>query len=258
LIGLALACCGYSEEQMQEQRDRVSGLEAELRGSSERAAELEGRLRDLEARNGELASRLRALGEEVEGLESERGQLQSSLEETTRALEELREREREQQARLAAYRATVERFRSMVDAGRLRIRVIRNRMVIELADDILFDSGRADLKPQGEAALAEIAEVLRGIEDREFQVAGHSDNVPIRSRRFASNWHLSAARAVAVAQFLLEQQVPADRLSAAGYGDTQPVAPNDTPEGRARNRRIEIVMMPNLDELPDLSALEGS
>lgn len=242
---------------MQEQRDRVTELEGELSAARERQAELEGRITELEARNGELAGRLRALGEEVEGLESERGALQSSLEETTRALEELRAREAEQQARLAAYRQTLERFRSMVDSGRLRIRIVRNRMVIQLADDILFDSGRANLKPEGEVALTEIAAVLREIEDRQFQVAGHSDNVPVRNRRFQSNWALSAARAVTVAQFLIEQQVPADRLSAAGYGDTQPVAPNDTPEGRAQNRRIEIVMVPNLDELPDLSALEG-
>jgi chemotaxis protein MotB len=98
---------------------------------------------------------------------------------------------------------------------------------------------------------------LQGIPNREFLIVGHTDNVPIRSRRFPSNWELSAARGVTVARFLSENGMDANRIGAAGYADTQPVASNDADEGRAQNRRIEIVLMPNLDELPDLSGLES-
>ena len=98
--------------------------------------------------------------------------------------------------------------------------------------------------------------MLASIQNRDFQIAGHTDNKPIKSARFPSNWELSTARGVAVTRFLAANGVPETRLSAAGYADTQPVASNDTPEGRAQNRRIEIVLMPNLDELPDLSSLE--
>jgi len=95
------------------------------------------------------------------------------------------------------------------------------------------------------------------IEGRDLQIAGHTDNVPISTRRFPSNWELSTARAVHVARFLIEHEVPQQRLSAAGYADTQPVASNESGEGRQQNRRIEIVLMPHLDELPNLSVLAG-
>jgi chemotaxis protein MotB len=255
LLGLAFVGCGYSEAQMQERIARIDQLERELAASRTENEQLQARITALEAQNSELGERLRALGQEVSGLESERGSLRSSLEETQRALEELRARERAQQARLATFREMLGRFRSMIDSGRLRVRIVRNRMLIELSDNILFDSGDDALKAEGREALTQIAEILRTIEGREFQVIGHTDNIPIRSRRFASNWELSAARAVNVARFLIEQQMPADRISAAGYADTQPVASNSAPEGRAQNRRIEIVLMPNLDELPDLSSL---
>ena len=252
---LAGAGCGYSEEQMQEKIARIQDLESQLAEAGTQRQALEARLADIEGRNAQMAERLRSLGQEVEGLEAQRGSLQSNLEETRRALEELRARERAQQARLATFRQMLERFRSMIDSGRLRVRIVRNRMVVELSNNILFDSGRARLKPEGQAALTEIAAVLQTIRNREFQVGGHTDNVPMRSSRFASNWHLSTARAVVVARFLIQAGVPANRLSAAGYADTQPTASNDTPEGRQANRRIEIVLMPNLDELPDLSSL---
>ncbi|MEC7525773.1 MAG: OmpA family protein [Myxococcota bacterium] len=251
----ALVGCGYSEEQMQARLDQIGELEGQLRESREQNEQLEARIAAVEARNQELVDRLRALGEEVEGLESERGNLQSSLQETQRALEELRARERAQQERLATFRRMIERFRSMIDSGRLRVRIVRNRMLIELSENILFDSGRADLRDEGETALTEIVQVLNSIPNRQFQVAGHTDNIPMRSSRFASNWELSTARAVNVARFMIEQGLNAERISAAGYAETQPVASNSTPEGRAQNRRIEIVLVPNLDELPDLSSL---
>jgi chemotaxis protein MotB len=131
-------------------------------------------------------------------------------------------------------------------------------MVVELPDNILFESGEAELKEAGRQALSEVVDVLRTIERREFQVAGHTDNVPIRSRRFPSNWELSTARAVSVAKFMIERGLDPSRISAAGHADTAPVASNDTPEGRAQNRRIEIILLPNLEELPDLSSLEGA
>ncbi len=250
-----LGACGYSEEQMQAKITRINELEQQLRDSQHHGEELQTRIAALEAQNSELGDRLRGLGEQVEGLESERGDLQSSLQETQRALEELRAREAQQQARLATFRQMLARFQSMIDSGRLRVRIVRNRMLIELSDNILFDSGDDELKDEGREALSQIAQVLQTIPDRQFQVAGHTDNIPIRSRRFPSNWELSSARAVNVARYLIEQGMSADRISAAGYADTQPVASNATPEGRAQNRRIEIVLMPNLDELPDLSSL---
>ena len=109
----------------------------------------------------------------------------------------------------------------MIESGKLRVRIVRGRMVVELSENILFDSGKADLKKEGQTALHEVASVLASIPDRDFQIAGHTDNVPIKSAKFPSNWELSTARAVTVARFLATQGVPPTRLSAAGYAETQ-------------------------------------
>jgi chemotaxis protein MotB len=257
--------CGPSDEQVAAER-RVRELTAELEEARAQRASLEERLAALSEQNSAMANRLRALGQNVEELEGERGRLQTDLSETQRALEELRARERQAQARLATFRQMLQRFQSMIASGQLRVRILRGRMVVELPEGVLFDSGEATLKREGEATLTQVAQILAQIPDRNFQVAGHTDNVPIRSRRFPSNWELSTTRAVNVSRFLIAQQVPSARLSAAGYAETQPAdanarsldEANDTPEERAQNRRIEIVLMPNLDELPDLSTLESA
>lgn len=252
---LALGACGPSQEEYDAQVSRVQDLERAAVEAAEQQAAVQARLDELQAQNAELAERLRASGQSVEALEGERSDLQSSLEETRRALEELRAREAQAQARLDTFRSLIERFRAMIESGRLRVRIVRNRMVVELPTGVLFDSGRAELKDDGLATLDEVAQVLSEIGDREFQIAGHTDNIPIRTRRFRDNWDLSTARAVTVARYMTEHGVPANRISAAGHADTLPVASNDTPEGRAQNRRIEIVLLPNLDELPDLTGL---
>jgi chemotaxis protein MotB len=249
--------CGPSEEQIAAEK-RVRELEQQLSDANTAREQLDRRLAEMTANNGALSDRLRALGENVEGLQSHVQGLQSDLERTQRALAELQERERQAQARLATFRQMIDRFRAMIASGRLRVRIVRGRMVVELPDNILFESGEAELKEVGEAALAEIVEVLKTIPGREFQVAGHTDNIPISSRRFPSNWELSTSRAVAVAKFMIERGLEGGRLSAAGHAETAPVASNDTPEGRAQNRRIEIILLPNLDELPDLSSLENT
>jgi chemotaxis protein MotB len=247
--GLLGTGCGPSDAQIAAE-NRARTLEQQLADANRAREGLDRRLTELTATNQAMTERLRALGQNVEGL-------QSDLERTQRALTELQERERQAQARLATFRQMVERFRAMIASGRLRVRIVRGRMVVELPDNILFESGEAELKEAGQTALAEIVEVLKTIPGREFQVAGHTDNVPIRSRRFPSNWELSTSRAVAVTKFMIERGLDGSRLSAAGCAEMAPVASNDTPEGRAQNRRIEIILLPNLDELPDLSSLEG-
>jgi chemotaxis protein MotB len=259
LIFATLSACGPSQKDLDAANARARELQAKLDEEAEQRRALEQRISELDGQNEELASRLRALDENFATLEGEKSTLASDLDDTRRALEELRARELQSQKRLAAYRKIMERFRSMIDSGRLRVRVVRNRLVVELPSGILFPSGSDKLKKGdvAEETLAEVASVLREIGDREFQIAGHTDNIPVSSRSFANNWDLSLQRARTVLQKLIDLGVPPERLSAAGHGDTAPVASNDTEEGRQQNRRIEIVLMPNLDELPDLSALSG-
>ena len=243
--------CGYSEEEMQVKRDRIDQLTRALDKLEQDHRDLQDRFKSVAAENSELGERLRQMGMTAEDAKK-------NVQDLSKLVEELRNKERQAQARLATFRNMLERFQKMIESGKLRVRIQRGRMVVELSENILFDSGKAELKKEGVAALTEVASVLASIADREFQIAGHTDNIPIKSPKFPSNWELSTARAVNVAKSLAAQGVPATRLSAAGYAETQPVSSNDTPEGRQQNRRIEIVLMPNLDELPDLSALEGT
>lgn len=245
---LTAAACGYSEEEMQAERDRVSQLQKALTALEGKHQDLQDRFKNVSGENAAMTERLRQMGMSVE--DSKR-----SMAEQNKLIEELRAKERQAQARLATFRNMLERFQAMINSGKLRVRIVRNRMVVELAENILFDSGKSDLKPEGQTALTEVASVLASIKDRDFQIAGHTDNKPIKSHKFPSNWELSTARAVTVTRYLGANGVDGARLSAAGYADTQPVASNDDDAGRAQNRRIEIVLMPNLDELPDLSAL---
>lgn len=255
------SACHPSQEEYDAQVARANELTSQLETAQRERDALTAQITELQGRNEEIALRLQQMGTDVESLrgtnltlQTDRESLAATLAETQRALEELRERQRQAEARLATFRGLLERFRSMIESGQLRIRIDRNRMIVQLPAGVLFDSGRSDLKREGQAALAEVAAVLRQIPDREFQVAGHTDNVPLRG---GDNWQLSTQRATTVLRFLVQNQVPANRLSAAGYSDTQPVASNDTEAGRQQNRRIDIVLVPNLNELPDLTSLEG-
>ncbi|MGK4005276.1 OmpA family protein [Sorangium sp. So ce1036] len=113
-------------------------------------------------------------------------------------------------------------------------------------------SGSAELSPDGQAALKEVASVLKEYEDRQFMVAGHTDNVPLAEAKYRNDWELSTARALTVTEFVIAAGMRPDNLVAAGYGEFDPVSPNNTPSGRQENRRIEIVLLPSVDELPRL------
>ena len=119
-------------------------------------------------------------------------------------------------------------------------------LVITMANDILFDSGKAKLKSSAHAALNKIASVLNEtVPDRDIGVEGHTDNVPIKYSGWKSNWELATARATTVLHYLVEScDVAPQRLSAIGYGEYRPIDTNDNKEGRARNRRVEIIILP--------------
>jgi chemotaxis protein MotB len=172
-------------------------------------------------------------------------------------LEELRKQKAAAEARAALFNAFVAKFKKMIDAGRVTIHVRRGRIVLSLHNDVLFDEGKTDLKPAGTQALTEIAQALKTVSARSFQVAGHTDNLPIKSKEFPSNWELSTERAVVVVKFLSSQGVNPTVLSAAGYGEFDPVAPNSDAGNRTRNRRIEISLVPNIEELISLPELKS-
>ena len=205
-----------------------------------------------DARVSVLTKKLESLGQDVSRLTNEAGTKDAELESAKKRMEELRKAQAQAEARAAQFRKLVTQFKTLTDAGKLQVEIRENRMIVRLGDKILFDPGKTDLKPEGKDALRQVTEVLKALPNRNFQIAGHTDNAPMKSAKFRSNWDLSTARAVEVLNFMITAGMEPKRVSAAGYAETSPVAANDTPENKAKNRRIEITLVPNLDDLPPI------
>jgi chemotaxis protein MotB len=228
---------------------RVDELQAKLDSATAEDAKLQAKLDGATAEDAKLRAELERLGTNTDALLAEKGTLASALSESKTRLEELRRAHAAAEARARLYRDLALRLRMMVAAGDLSIVLRDGRMVLQLPNDVLFESGQVDIRPRGQSALKQVAAVLKTLDGRHFQVAGHTDNVPIETTRFPSNWELSTARGVEVVRFLIAQGVVPGVLAAAGYGEFDPVSANDNARGRAHNRRIEITLQPNVDEI---------
>ncbi len=230
-------------------------LQAELDAKVAEARELEAQIASLKAELAQALDARAALERDKAAMLSDTQQLQSSIDEMQHALVELSKRKAEADARIAEFKGLLARFQTLIDAGKLKVEIVDGRMVVVLASDVLFASGSANLSREGRAAIGEVAALLADIPDRKFQIEGHTDNVPIRTATYPSNWELASARALTVLKTMLEADMPADRISAASYGDSKPARDNETPEGKAANRRIEIVVTPDLSTLPGFDEL---
>ena len=250
------------EEQLSEANGETQTLSAALEqatkdreGYRRQVAALENEMANQDAELARLEQRLAGTEKELAAVIERRSALKASLDQMESALGELRARQQAADRRVADYRAMLKRFASLIDAGKLEVKGVDGRMVLALPMDILFSSGQAALTEPGHASLLEVAEVLATIPKRNFQVEGHTDNVPIKTTKFPSNWELGAARALVVLDALEEGGVPSTQLSAASYGEYRPSARNDDAKGRSANRRIEIVVMPDLSTLPGYDEL---
>jgi len=169
------------------------------------------------------------------------------LETINRLSEQVAKLEKEKETAVISARGLEEQMRAELESKDVTISKLQGKLTVNILDRILFDSGEAVLKPDGETVLNKIAAILAQHPELKIHVIGHTDNVPIRSNarsRFASNWELSTARALAAVRFLTEQAgVDPHRLGAVGYGEFRPVADNNTAEGRTRNRRIAITIL---------------
>ena len=172
--------------------------------------------------------------------------------------ENLQKRRDEELTQLkTTYDELVEGLKTEIEAGEVQIRRMKDRLSVNLVDKILFDSGKASVKPTGIKILRKVGAELAKIQGKRIQIEGHTDNVPIGGRlkeKFPSNWELSASRALAVVR-ILQTDVGIDPtlLSSAGYGEYQPAVSNETSEGKADNRRIEIVLLPLYEKISEAS-----
>ena len=204
----------------------------------------------------ESSRQLAAAQQEAASLRGRVADLETIRDQLLRSSTELQGQVARKEAELLALHSTqseiVEGLKKEIADQQVQVEQIKDRLRVEMVDEVLFDSGEATLKPGGVEVLKKVGAALKKVVDRPIEVQGHTDNVPIRgalARRFPTNWELSSARSLNVARFLQEQAgLDPARLSAVAFSEYQPRASNDTDEGRRKNRRIEILLGPVISE----------
>jgi chemotaxis protein MotB len=239
-----------------ERNRAVAELEKRNRGLEDKGKSLEAALEAEQDKVKDLNGRIDRLSADMAAVTKDKSRLQASVTDMTTALAELEKRRAEAEARVQEFKKLLDRFKKLIESGKLKVKIVEGRMVVELATDILFASGSANLSKDGKAAITEVSGLLASIPGRDFQVAGHTDNVPIATAQYPSNWELAGARAITVVRTMVGAGMPPERISAASFAETKPVSPNDSNETRAQNRRIEIVVVPDLSTLPGSEELK--
>jgi chemotaxis protein MotB len=256
-LSLVLVSACVSSGKYEEAVAETDNMRNSLKVSQKELSASEAEIDKMRNSLGNTQEELSVSKAELDKLRKSLGITQEELSASKAEIAMLSKIEAETKRRNEIYEQFVNRLQSMIDGGQLTVSIDAGRIVINLPNNVLFNSGSASLNSEGQQALAQIGGVLKNFSDRRFQVEGHTDNVPIKSARFPSNWELSTTRALAVVHLLTEMGVTPENLSAAGFGEFRPRADNDTDEGKKLNRRIEIVMLPNLDilssELPKVA-----
>jgi chemotaxis protein MotB len=212
---------------------------------------VQAQLDEATAINQQLRAELERLGKDVDKVLADRGTLSKALDDAKARLEELRKAQAAAESRTQLFQDLGRRFQALVSAGQLRVESRAGRLVVSVKGDLLFDAGKAELRPAGKGALMEIARALETAPaggSRRFLVTASVDDEPVKSKRYESSWDLTTARAVTVVKYLVSLGVPAGSLTAAGDGSFDPLGPNDSVEARAKNRRVEIGVLPGSEE----------
>jgi chemotaxis protein MotB len=245
---LVLAACvtrgAYDAEvkRRHELEQEIADRDEILERLARKAVELERKGETADERLARLESERVKLQEELEGQRSGNQELRGIL------AEEQRLRAEREAPVEAAWRALLKSLDDEMARGEIEVERQPERLRIRAAAGVLFAPGSASLKREGRALLLRVAEEIRALEGHRVSVEGHTDAAPISTAAFPSNWELSTARAAGVARLLAEAGLDPQRLSVTGYAEWRPIADNDTPQNRARNRRIEILVLPGTRE----------
>jgi chemotaxis protein MotB len=238
---LSTGCVSSGQfKSLQEERDAIAGRNQDLQGQVSAANQ----------KNETLQQDKTALEQQKAALESEKAALAdrlAKLEEQGKALgSQLQQNEQEAKQQKSTYDGLLESLKKELETGQIQVQQMRDGLSVNVAQEILFASGSAGLDKSGIEVLQRVAEQLRQT-NYQIVVTGHTDNKPIGAgllARYPTNWELAGARAASVVRLFVDSGIPANRLLAVSMADTRPVSPNDTTEGRAKNRRIEIRMRP--------------
>ena len=259
LLIVPMTAC-VAQKRFKAQQDETS---AQKNRADDVAAKLDKAKLDLKAVGDQLASAQTSNKDLQQALDAKKGELTQKVSDLIKERDALTRAAAEAQAAKAAaelakaaevdqvkksYEDLTAGLKSEISAGEIKITQLQGKLTVNLVDRILFDSGKAEVKGDGRKVLGKLGDLLNTVTDKNIRIEGHTDNKPIVGEllaKYPSNWELSTARATAVARFLQDgAKVDPSRLVATGYGEFHPVASNDTPEARALNRRIEIVLVP--------------
>jgi chemotaxis protein MotB len=222
------------EKQLDSLKGRLGDREKEL--MNELGDQEDKYLKEISSLKNTLSEERKKNAEVIASLNDQLLQWKKILDSQSKQLSEI-----ENQAK-----AMEEGLKKEISEGNLRIKRLKDRLVINIDDKVLFDSGSASLKPEVRQTLEVIADILARNDKSGIIIEGHTDNVPIRTYRFRDNWQLSTERALSVVEFILNRtKLNPTRISVQGFGEYKPVAPNDTKENKQLNRRVDIVIIPD-------------
>jgi chemotaxis protein MotB len=241
---------------LQELQQKYSDLISENKSRTEKLdCDVAGLSKDKEtltAENKKLAEILNAKSDELSRELAEVRQRSSELEDEHNRLKDetvnLRKTKAEEAQKTSrTYEEMLEKMKIEISQGQVTISELKGKLTVNLVDAVLFDSGKSEVKPAGLVVLQKVIDILKTVKDKAIRIEGHTDNVQISgslSKKYPSNWELSSARAINVTRYLQQQGIDPSVLSAVAYGEHHPVAGNNSDEGKAKNRRIEIILVP--------------
>jgi chemotaxis protein MotB len=221
---------------------KLTDEDAKLSAGNSKIHEQDVLIKDLESKLGSTSSA--------------KLKLEGNVAEMKTALATLTKQRTEAEQRIQEFRDFVLKFKSLTDTGKLTVKIVDGQMVVTMSSDVLFPSGSARLSKEGTESIQQVTSLLTSVPGRKFQIEGFTDNLPIKTSAFPSNWELASARSLNVVKTMLDSGMPPERVNAASFGETHPIQSNDTAEGRTANRRIEIVVVPDLSTLPGYDQLK--
>ncbi|OGR85309.1 MAG: hypothetical protein A2901_04510 [Elusimicrobia bacterium RIFCSPLOWO2_01_FULL_54_10] len=256
-VGFLILACAQAQAMGRVPKKDYDAKVSELNACSVRVGELNENVKSLqEVMDAEAAAAKAKHDALLADMNASKSDQQKKLAQMTQEKEEIErqklELEKQKQAEVDKLKNTYEDLmsgmKSEIEQGSIQITQLKDKLSVNMVDKILFNSGEADVNTEGKKVLLKVADVLKKVQNKQIRIEGHTDNVPIGGvlkEKFATNWELSAARATTVARYLTEVcGVNPNFVSAAGYGQFKPLADNANADGRSKNRRIEIALIP--------------
>lgn len=223
---------------------RLNGTVAGLNADKEKLAADNAALNEtLRGKTDTLSKNISDLRQKIGEMEADNNRLRMEIASLQKAKQEKEEKVQEVSK---TYEQLMEKMKSEIAQGQVTISELKGKLTVNMVDKILFDSGKAEVKPEGLDVLQKVIDILKGLKDKAIRIEGHTDNVQIvgnLAKKYPTNWELSAARAINVTRFLQQQGIDPANLGAIAFGEYKPVADNGSEEGKARNRRIEITLV---------------